>query len=510
MAEKGMFETAGDFIGGALDNMSILDKIAVGVSPIPIVGDIVGGVADAVNIGGQISDTGEVPWTDVGLALTGLLPFVPPAAAARGIRGGLASMSEKALANVPNDLPGFYGGKRYSQPLAMAGGAARAAKNMVQQAYSPRSQALYSEYGVPLQNKRLIDKAVKEFEDAADVVLNKESRKKLSSTGKKVMGEINYQRLINDQYGNRETLYKALDGVDHVDFANLSPKSYNKIMGAATGLKNKDVETVFRAITQVQGVDPNKAYRMAIRRPYTGQAGGNLNAAITKAPIYGGQTVGTLKKAFRTPTGANKTFKSNSELIKGLEEQGITVYNKEKALKKGDVVLVQGAAKTDAFELGGANYVTAIKKDGTIVSFTNDANDIVGIPATPFTKKRDMQAPFADRMVTVSTPIHFDLLDRGSKGPRRSAAVQSKLDSLTTQAADIRNNATTSNLNVLKGSGFNRPQSDFVRNVANLEPSAQALRRGTAQAAGNVGLFATRAGKPIERSTRQPDEEIQY
>ena len=118
MAEKGMFETAGDFIGGALDNMSILDKIAVGVSPIPIVGDIVGGVADAVNIGGQISDTGEVPWGDVGIALTGLLPFVPPAAAARGIRGGLASMSEKALKNTPNYLQGFYS----AEPLGKAFG----------------------------------------------------------------------------------------------------------------------------------------------------------------------------------------------------------------------------------------------------------------------------------------------------------------------------------------------------------------------------------------------------
>ena len=494
-----------DDIMTGIGNMPLRDKVALGTAPIPIVGDIAGAYADAVNIAEQYQKTGEIPLTDVGLALTGLLPFVPPAAASRAIKKPLKGMFEKGLKNVPNYLPGFYGGKPYSKPLGMVAGGVEGGVNMLRQAYSPKAKARYSEFGTTVQDIKLAKKAVKQFEKSADKVIDDEAKKKLSKMGKKVMGQVNYNRLLSEQYNNRETIYRALDGIDQIDFVDFSTKEYNKLMKAATGLEKKNVDTVFRAISQLQDVNPDKVYRMAIRRPYTGQAGGNLRN-LAGEEVFGGQPLGTLKKAFRNTDGKSKTFKNNKDLIESLENQGISVYNKEKALKNRDIVLIQGSKKTDAFELGGANYVTAVKKDGTIVTFVNDVNDIGGIPANRITKKMEIHAPMADRMISVATPIHYDLLNKS----KRSDAVQNALEELADSSREIQRKARTTDLPVLPKSGLNKPQSDFVRTLADLQPSKKELIKGAVGVGGNVGMFGARAAKPIERSNRQLDEEVQY
>ena len=538
MAEKGMFETAGDFIGGAWDNMSILDRIALGVSPVPIVGDIIGGVADAVNIGGQISETGEVPWTDVGLALTGLLPFVPPAAAARGIRGGLASMSEKALKNTPNYLQGFYSAEPLGKVFGIGTGSVESMANQMKMAYSPKAQALYKQYGMTNMDTRLMKETVEKAEGTykptlatkarlatykklapkldklfkkdgsltkmADDIVKEESD--LSKVGKKAVGQINYSRLLSDQYNNRESLYKVLDGVDQAAFGDFSPKVYDKLMGVATNLKKSDTDALFKEIADIQGMPDGMKYRMAIRRNTTGQAGGNLNRIATSQKVFGGSSMKGLQKVFRDVNGKNKTFKGKPrELIAALDAQGIGIHNRAKALEGGPIILT-GSAKSDAFELGGVNIMTVVKPDGNIVSVVNDVNDLIGFPATKLTPKIEINAPFADRLINIGQPQHYNLLDNVGRPPK----VQAAMDTLRQQSQDAKGFATHTKDKVLPGTGMNTAQSEVVKTVANLEPSAQALRRGTAQVAGNVGLFATRAGKPIERSTRQPDEEIQY
>ena len=99
MSIKGLFDTIGDVWSG----MPLRDKAAIATSPVPIVGDLVGAYADARHIWEQYGKTGKVPWTDVGLAATGLLPFMPPAIAARtgkqllNVKGGLKAMGEKAV-----------------------------------------------------------------------------------------------------------------------------------------------------------------------------------------------------------------------------------------------------------------------------------------------------------------------------------------------------------------------------------------------------------------------------
>ena len=275
-------------------------------------------------------------------------------------------------------------------------------------------------------------------------------------------------------------------------------------MKAATGLEKKNVDTVFRAISQLQDVNPDKVYRMAIRRPYTGQAGGNLRN-LTGEEVFGGQPLGTLKKAFRNTDGKSKTFKNNKDLIESLENQGISVYNKEKALKNEDIVLVQGSKKTDAFELGGVNYVTAVKKDGSIVTFVNDVNDIAGIPSNRITKKMEIHAPMADRMISVSTPIHYDLLNRSN----RSDVVQNALDELADNSRKIQDEARTTDLPVLPKSGLNKPQSDFVRTLADLQPSRQGMLSGSLKVGGNVAATGLRGYKPFEREARNSSPQLE-
>ena len=64
-----------DFV--APSNQALLDTFAIGFSPIPVVGDIAGGIADANMF---INDPESRTATNFGLSALGLLPFVPSAA----------------------------------------------------------------------------------------------------------------------------------------------------------------------------------------------------------------------------------------------------------------------------------------------------------------------------------------------------------------------------------------------------------------------------------------------
>ena len=57
--------------------------------------------------------------------------------------------------------------------------------------------------------------------------------------------------------------------------------------------------------------------------------------------------------------------------------------------------------------------MTAIKKDGTLVSFMNDEHDLF-----------KLKAPSADRMLNISTPITVDILDKGRVSSKISKSKQ--------------------------------------------------------------------------------------
>ena len=117
------------FAGELWEGMSPLDKAALVTSPVPLLGDIVGGAAD---ISALIDDPS---WTNAGLMALGLLPFVPS--------GGVTRTAQRAFTNLRNDIPGFYG---TSDPITKGIAAAKTVPegiaNIGRARYAPTSRAL--------------------------------------------------------------------------------------------------------------------------------------------------------------------------------------------------------------------------------------------------------------------------------------------------------------------------------------------------------------------------------
>lgn len=377
MAEKGLFEglfdKAADVSQDVWDNMSTLDRMALLSAPLPVIGDIIGAVADGVAIAKDPSAM------NIALGAAGLLPFVPGGSVTRTMR--------QALAQAPNDLPGFYEGG-FKTAVAVGGGALRGARNLVEARYSPTARGLFQEQGVSVADTRAARQAMKEFSDPNVG----------TQAGKKVTGQFRQSMLFGQQYKDPSKFQKISEGASEVAFADrFGAKEYYDIMEGATSLTRKDLNSVFDEIKKVQKVNPNKKYQMTVRRPHT-QAAGNLNRYVYSGRIFGGETLAGLRKIFD-----GKPFKTNKEFLDALKNKGIGVRNPEEVLK-GRPAIVTGSVKSDARELGGINYMTAIKKEGTLSSFMNDEHDLF-----------IMKAPKADRMLSVSTPIVVDILQKGEK-----------------------------------------------------------------------------------------------
>ena len=114
-----------------------------------------------------------------------------------------------------------------------------------------------------------------------------------------------------------------------------------------------------------------------------------------------------------------RIYDSNKEFLEALEETGIQVLNRDEMLKgindfkkgieEGNNIpaVITGSAKTDAWEIGGANYMTAIDRRGKVVTIANDEHDLLG---------KYGKLPGADRYMNVSEPIFVDLtLPAGGK-----------------------------------------------------------------------------------------------
>lgn len=448
------------------DNMSPLDKAALFTAPVPVVGDVVGAVADGVGLFNDFS------LTNLGLAGAGLLPFVPSGGVTRNLR--------QALVQSPNDLPGFYSDRRGAQPFAAARGAAEGVRNLVEARYSPKARGLFAEQGVSVADTKAARKALKEFKDP-DVG---------TEAGKKAIGQFRQSTLMGEQYKNPSKFHKISQGLDEVAFGKFSAKEYSNIMGGATGLRVGDFNAVFDEIKRVQKVDPRKNYQMTVRRTNT-QAAGNLDRFAYKRPIFGGSTVTDLKKnVFK----GNK-FKTDKEFLEALQANKVGVRNPEEVLK-GRPAIVTGSVKSDARELGGVNYMTAIKKDGTLVSFMNDEHDLF-----------KMKLPKGDRMMNVSTPITIDLLKKADSPQRVSPKVARSKETLS-ESRKVKAKEVQEKLSKYPGvdtslktpAGMTKAQFYAVQAVGNMRPDNPDYSRILK----DVGLFGpTRAARAVLR----PEEE---
>ena len=236
-----------------------------------------------------------------------------------------------------------------------------------------------------------------------------------------------------------------------------------------TSVGKKGVDEIFKQIKTLPaiGYDPKKNYQMNVRRVQTGSSGvldqgpsARLYATVDTSeastmPIRGtsitdsllpkklstdlktkkkkksskaqdDNSIGVDGKAslldikeaiFTKPIGGAsektefKSFNSSEAFLKKLDETGLKILNRDemlKGIKEGKDVpaVITGSAKTDAYEIGGANYMSAISKKGEVTTIVNDEHDLLG---------KYGKLPGADRYMNVSEPIVIDLF--GVKAP---------------------------------------------------------------------------------------------
>ena len=526
--EDGYLDKTMDVAGEVWGGLSGLDKAALLTSPVPIVGDIVGGVADAKAL---YDDPSLV---NLAMMAAGLIPFVPS--------GGVTRTAQKAFTNLRNDIPGFYDTNNpVKQGLAWAKTLPEGAGNIVKARYSPESRAIQEEFNISVADQKAARKALAvNKKETANIEKLKEKLKKDKDAGKnikkietdikdattrakteakKAMGQLNQSRSMDNQYfgpeGGSGGFLKNIDEIDHVKtFSNLNVDDYYKTVGEVAGLPKEDISGIFKQIEKVQKVNPNKNYLMNIRRAYT-QSAGNLDPGI-KSKVLGGKSFEDLQVEL-FPTSFNsksnkiiypKPYKNNKDFLEALQKIKIGVLNPEEVLK-GRSAIVTGSGKSDAFELGGVNYMSSISKDGKVVTIVSDEHDLFGTPAgLQKVIKTDSvgKLPGADRYMNVSEPMVKELVQ--SKQAATTTKQASKKLSLADQKKSAVNQALKEyekipgvDISGTKPVGF-RTNEQWARTqaVANLKPTSKDYSRLYKETGISIPV---RASKPLLREEEE-------
>ncbi len=497
MAEKGLASLARE----VYDSMSALDKAALFTAPVPVVGDIVGGVADTAAL---IEDPSL---TNAGLLALGLIPFVPS--------GGITRTAQKVAANVQNEIPGFYAA---ANPIKQAAAVAKTIPqdivNIGKARYDPTSRALQDEFNISVADQRAANQAIKISKEVTPKIAALEARMKelrkvkdgklpsseniaeharlkeeasnlrsiASQAAKASTGQLNQSRSFTNQYfGPAEerttglrSILDNIDGVDHVKtFKEFKVDDYIKEVGDVADIDKKDMVAMFDQIKIMQRMNPSKPYQMNIRRGHTGTAG-NIDPGM-KSQIYRstaakkGETDLSLTGIKNSVFSSGKSFTSDKKFLEKLQEEGVRVLNPEEVLK-GRAAIIKGSGKSDAYEMGGVGVVTSIDKKGKVVNIVNDEHDLLSA-----------KLPGGDRYMNVSTPFVYELVkDKATVTSAKQKSAKKKLADSKTKAV---NKATKKYESILKDlnidipekvpAGFERSREQYLRSlvVANLKPS---------------------------------------
>lgn len=445
--------SVGNFVGEVYDSMSPLDKAALFTAPVPILGDIVGFAADGVALYEDPSAT------NAALMGLGLIPFVPSGGVTRtaqkaftNLRNDIPGFYEttdpvrqgtSALKTVPEGLTNIV--KARYNPTSRA---IQDQHNIsVADQTAARNALKVSEEVTP--ELVPIQKKIKEMDllnaapggaytgkfttggapvktEAFKELLKKEAalKTRASQAAKKAMGQLNQSLSMTKQYGGLKGLLKNIEGVDHVrTFENFNVDDYFNEMGDLAGIDKEDINGMFEQIKKVQRMDPDKTYQMNIRKVHT-KSSGELDPGMGAA-VYRGTPVtvdvvqdGIVKQVTSKPdinlnlikkevfpeinktksgSGPGKTYTSDKDFLDALDEAGIAVRNRDEVLK-GRAAIITGSGNSDAWELGGVNYMTSINKNGKVVTIVNDEHDLF-----------KAKLPGADRYMNVSEPIFYDL-----------------------------------------------------------------------------------------------------
>ena len=560
--DKSIVSNAADFAGDVWDSMSLLDRAALLSSPVPVVGDVIGGIAD---LSALIKDPSL---TNAGILAAGLVPFVPS--------GSVTRTAQKAFTNLRNDIPGFYA---TTDPLSKIISAIKTVPegigNVLQARYLPEQRAIQEQFNISVADQKaarnaidlatnipdemkILEKELKEMKELGskpggaytgklteknnkqktEIFREKEDKLKkeksiIRQASKKAMGQLNQSLSFTKQLGGIDTelkgLLKNIEGVDNIKtFEKFNVDEYFDEVGDVSGLDKKDISGMFEQIKKVQGMDLSKPYQMNIRRVYTGSAG-NLDPT-TKNKVYKSvpedydvfqeglvkqlavkkdislddikkDVFPELKKT-KKGLGSRKTYTSDKEFLDALDEAGVAVRNRDDVLK-GRAAIITGSGKSDAWELGGVNYMTAITKDAKAVTIVNDEHDLFSF-----------KLPGGDRYMNVSEPIFYDLKvseNRTKKLTKKQSAAEERL--AVSKKVAVKN-AIDNYTNILKNLNIEIPEKtpaafssreQYLRAlvVANLKPDAKDYSRLKKEA--SIG-FGVRAGKSLLSPEEQQEE----
>ena len=550
--EKGFVDKTMDVAGDIWDDMSGLDKAALITSPLPIIGDIVGGAADAKALYDDPS------WVNLALMGAGLIPFVPS--------GGVTRTAQKAFTNLRNDIPGFY---ETTDPLKKAGAWAKTLPegvgNITKARYSPESRAIQDEFNISVADQKAARNAlkvskeetfkIKKLEEEMQSLLDTrkaytgkfhpstgkqgktprfaelennltESRRKATQAAKKAMGQLNQSRSMTKQYhgasgGLHEGLLKNIDEIDHIKtFNKFNVDDYFDTVGDLSweDIGKADIQGIFKQISKVQKMNPKKTYQMNIRRTHTHSAG-TLDPGM-KGQVYktlDGEEI-NLNYIKKSVFSSKQPYTSDKKFLESLQENGLRILNPDEVLK-GRAAIISGSGKTDAWELGGVNYVTAINKKGKVTTIVNDEHDLFGTPdKVRKAIKTDAigKLPGADRYMNVSNPITYDLIKTKKTTPKQKAA-KKKIDARKKEASDeaLERYKSIEGVRIEDVDGKDLPvpvgfgtkeQWARAQAVANLKPSKKDSSRLYKEA--GIGL-PVRASKPLLREEEEEEVTIQ-
>lgn len=448
--------------------MDTADQIALGTSFVPIVGDITGGIADTRTL------INEPSLRNLGFLLAGLLPFVPSGGVVKAGRGAYKAAAQKAATNLKNRVPNFYGQGVGSVQKGAAFGTTipEGIVNVLRARYNPTDKALQEKYNISVADRKVARSALKVSEkktaelrpiQAQIRAMRKEGkvdteefealqekakglRKDANTAGKVAVGQGNQTRAMTKQYYGPDTglqgIHKNYDQVDHIKtFKTFNVDDYFKTVGdlVPSGTGKEGVEEIFKQIKTLPaiGYNPKKNYQMNIRRTHTGSAGklekgpqarlfysnkigkeGRASLVDIKNSVFT-RTKNSPGKRYLKPTKKDKNptmlqgYNNDKEFLEALDKTGINILNRDEVLK-GKPAIITGDGTTDAYELGGVNYMTAISKRGKITQIVNDEHDVISrkIPKTDIEVGK---LPGADRFMNVSEPIVYDLINPTKK-----------------------------------------------------------------------------------------------
>jgi hypothetical protein len=468
----------GEAIYDAVKGMDTMDQIALATSFIPVVGDIAGGIADTRTL---INDPSL---TNLAFLLGGIFPFVPSGGVVRAGRGAYKEAAQKAATNLKNRVPNFYqkGAGQVQKGASFGMTVPEGLTNVLRARYDPKAKALQENYNISVADRKVARSALKITEektaelrslDAQKRAMRKEGkvdteefkaleekakalRKEANTAGKVAVGQGNQTRAMTKQYYGPDTglqgIHRHYDQVDHIKtFKTFNTDDYFKTVGdlIPSGTGREGVEEIFKQIKTLPaiGYNPKKNYQMNIRRAHTGSAG-----KLEKRPqarLFYSDKIGKEGRAslvdiknsvfLRYPTEASKKkklqgFNTDKEFLEALDKTGIKILNRDEVLK-GKPAVITGDATTDAFEIGGANYMTAIDKRGKVTQIVNDEHDLLS-RKIPKTNIEVGKLPGADRFMNVSEPIVLDLINPAKKTTNIQKKAKDKLKKQKDEAAD--------------------------------------------------------------------------